>query len=115
MHKIDTQKNEGIMRSNGDTPHPPVSPSSPRVRATPTPEMKIGRARRRVTDVDQMNSSPQSWEIYHCNHIFTQIFEIRETRIAALRRDIESGHYCVKAEQVAEKIMEDELLDLFYS
>jgi len=43
------------------------------------------------------------------------IFEIREMRVAALRRDIESGHYRVKAEQVAEKIMEDQLLELLYS
>jgi anti-sigma28 factor (negative regulator of flagellin synthesis) len=114
MHKTDIQKNEGIMRSNGNTSHPPVSPSSPQVRTTPAPEMKIGRARRRAIDVDRMNSLSQSWKIYNYNHIFPQILEIRETRIAALRRDIESGHYCVKAEQVAEKIMEDELLDLLY-
>jgi anti-sigma28 factor (negative regulator of flagellin synthesis) len=47
--------------------------------------------------------------------MLTLIFEIREMRVAALRRDIESGHYRVKAEQVAEKIMEDQLLALFYS
>jgi anti-sigma28 factor (negative regulator of flagellin synthesis) len=115
MHNTDTQKNEGIMRSNGDTPHPPVGPFSPQVRTAPAPKMNIGRPRRRDTDVDQMNSSSQLWEIHQASQILTQILEIRETRIAALRRDVESGHYCVKAEQVAEKIMEDELLDLFYS
>jgi anti-sigma28 factor (negative regulator of flagellin synthesis) len=47
--------------------------------------------------------------------MLTQIFEIREIRVEALRREIESGHYSVKAEQVAEKIMEDQLLELFYS
>ena len=103
------------MRSNSDTPHPPVSPSSPQVSMTPAPEMKIRRPRRRVTDVDQMNSSPQLWEIQQASHILTQILEIREAKIAALRMDIESAHYCVKAEQVAEKIIEDQLLDLFYS
>ena len=59
-----------------------------------------------------MNSSLQLWSIYHYGQTVTQVFEIRKTRIAALRRDIESGHYCVRAEQVAEKIMEDELMDL---
>jgi len=45
--------------------------------------------------------------------VLAQTLEIRETRIVALRSDIESGHYSVEAEQVAEKIMQDLLLDLF--
>jgi anti-sigma28 factor (negative regulator of flagellin synthesis) len=59
-----------------------------------------------------MDSSSQSRRIYHYDCILTQTFELRKTRIAALRRDIESGQYCVKAEHVAEKIMKNELLDL---
>ena len=53
--------------------------------------------------------------MHQFNQILTQISEIREMRVAALRREIESGHYRVEAEQVAEKIMEDQLLELFYS
>jgi anti-sigma28 factor (negative regulator of flagellin synthesis) len=115
MRNTDTQKNEGIMQSYDDIPHPPVSPSSPQVRTIPAPDMKMGRPPRRVIDVDQMNFSLQLWEIQQASQMLTQILEIREMRIAVLRRDIESGHYCVKAEQVAEKIIEDQLLDLFYS
>jgi flagellar biosynthesis anti-sigma factor FlgM len=103
------------MRSYGDTPHPPVSPSSPQVGTPPAQEMKIGRPRGRASHVDQMNCSPRLREIQQASQMLTQTLEIRETRIAALRRDIESGHYSVKAEQIAEKIMEDYLLDLFHS
>ena len=46
---------------------------------------------------------------------YKPVKEIRETRVVALRRDVESGHYSVKAEQVAEKLMQDHLLELFYS
>ena len=38
----------------------------------------------------------------------------KDTRIIALKSDIESGHYTVEAEQVAEKIMKNLLLALFY-
>jgi anti-sigma28 factor (negative regulator of flagellin synthesis) len=40
--------------------------------------------------------------------------DIRETRIVALRKDIESGHYSVTDDQVAEKIMKDQLMELFH-
>jgi anti-sigma28 factor (negative regulator of flagellin synthesis) len=103
------------MRNHGETPRPPASSSSPQVGTTSAQEREIGPLRRRVTDVDQLHSLPRLWEIQQENQMLTQILEIRETRIAALKRDIESGRYSIRAEQVAEKIMEDYLLDLFYS
>jgi flagellar biosynthesis anti-sigma factor FlgM len=103
------------MRSYSDTPHPPVNSSSPQVGRTLAQEMKIGRPQRQVTDGDQMKSSPLLWEIQQAGQMLTQTLEIRETRITALRKDIESGRYSVKAEQVAEKIIEHHLLALFYS
>jgi anti-sigma28 factor (negative regulator of flagellin synthesis) len=70
-------------------------------------------ARGRPTQVDRTTSSPRLWEIQQAGKVLTQPLEVRETRIVALRSDIESGHYSVEAEQVAEKIMKDLLLDLF--
>jgi anti-sigma28 factor (negative regulator of flagellin synthesis) len=61
-----------------------------------------------------MNCSPRLQEIQRAGQMLAQTSEIRESRIIALRRDVESGHYSVKAEQVAEMIMKDNLLDLFY-
>jgi flagellar biosynthesis anti-sigma factor FlgM len=103
------------MRSNGETSRPPVSSSSLQVGTTLAQARKIGLLRRRATDVDQLHSLPRLWEIQRASQMLAQILEIRETRVAALRRAIESGHYRIKAEQVAEKIMEDHLLDLFYA
>jgi anti-sigma28 factor (negative regulator of flagellin synthesis) len=60
-----------------------------------------------------MNFSPWIWEIQQAGQILAPTLEIRETKIVALRRDVESGDYSVEAEQVAEKIMKDHLLDLF--
>ena len=103
------------MRSYGNTPHPPVGSSSPLVKTTPAQEMQTGRSRGREIQVDQMNSSPRLREIQQAGQILAQTLELRETMIVALRRDIESGHYSVKADQVAEKIMQDHLLAQFSS
>ena len=103
------------MRSYGETPHPAVGSSSPQAKTTPALEMQTGRSRGRVTQVDQMNSSPRLREIQQAGQILAQTLEIRETMIVALRRNIESGHYSVKVDQIAEKIMQDHLLALFSS
>ena len=61
-----------------------------------------------------MSFSPPLREIRQAGQMLAYTLEMREIRIAALRKDIESGHYSVKADQVAEKIMKDHLLDLFH-
>ena len=100
------------MRSHGNTPHSPIDLSSPQVGVTPSQEMKVGPSRRQVIEVDQMSASPRLREFQQASQMLAHILEIREMRIVALRRDIESGHYTIKAEQVAEKIMKDYLLEL---
>jgi flagellar biosynthesis anti-sigma factor FlgM len=100
------------MRSYGDTAsHSTVGPSLPQMKTKPVQEMKSVRGR--LTQVDQMSSSPRLQEIQQAGKLLAQTLEVRDTKIVALRRDIESGHYSVEAEQVAEKIMKDLLLDLF--
>ncbi len=44
----------------------------------------------------------------------SQTLKGKDTRIVALKNDIESGHYSVEPEQVAEKIMQNLLLALFH-
>jgi anti-sigma28 factor (negative regulator of flagellin synthesis) len=111
-HGTNTRKNEEIMRSHGDTAHhSPVGPSVPQMKTIPAQDMPSARGR--PTQVDRTTSSPRLWEIQQAGKVLTQTLEVRETRIVALRSDIESGHYSVEAEQVAEKIMKDLLLDLF--
>jgi anti-sigma28 factor (negative regulator of flagellin synthesis) len=72
------------------------------------------KAQVRLIHVDQMSSSPRLRDIQRAGQMLAHTLEIRKTRIVALRKDIESGHYSVKADQVAEKIMKDHLLDLFH-
>jgi flagellar biosynthesis anti-sigma factor FlgM len=111
-HGTDIRKDEGIMRSQGSTAHSPGGPSSPQLETIPAQEMK--KARARLIHVDQMSFSLLLREIQQAGQMLAHTLEIRETRIVALRKDIESGHYSVKADQVAEKIMKDNLLDLFH-
>jgi anti-sigma28 factor (negative regulator of flagellin synthesis) len=78
-----------------------------------TPIQETQSARRRLTQIDQIGSSPRLREIQQASLRLAQSIEVRETRIVMLRREIESGYYNVEAEQVAEKIMTDFLVDLF--
>jgi anti-sigma28 factor (negative regulator of flagellin synthesis) len=100
------------MRSQGNATHSAVDPSSPQRGTIPAPEIKSARAP--LICVDEMNSSPRLREIQQAGQMLDHTLEIRETRMIALRKDIESGHYSIKADQVAEKIMKDHLLDLFH-
>jgi flagellar biosynthesis anti-sigma factor FlgM len=70
-------------------------------------------AQERLTQVDQLTFAPRLREIQRASKLLARTSELRETKIVALRRDIESGDYSVEAEQVAEKIMKDLLLELF--
>jgi flagellar biosynthesis anti-sigma factor FlgM len=105
-------KNEESMRSHDDTAHhPPVGPSLPEIRTILAEGMQSAPGR--LIQVDQVSSAPRLREIQQASKLLARTSELRETRIVALRRDIESGDYSVEAEQVAEKIMKDLLLELF--
>jgi flagellar biosynthesis anti-sigma factor FlgM len=100
------------MRSHGDTAHhSPVGSSLPQMK-TIVAEGKLS-AQERLTQVDQLTFAPRLREIQRASKLLARTSELRETKIVALRRDIESGDYSVEAEQVAEKIMKDLLLELF--
>jgi hypothetical protein len=99
------------MSSHGDTAyHPPVGSSLPEMKTIPPQEIPYTPGW--LTRVDPMTSSPRLCEIQQAGKVLAQTLEVRETRIVALRSDIESGDYSVEVEQVAEKIMQDLLLDL---
>jgi anti-sigma28 factor (negative regulator of flagellin synthesis) len=77
--------------------------------------MRPGRAQWHVTQIDQLRVSPRLWEIQQAGRALAQTIDARETKIIALREDVESGHYRIKTEQVAEKLMKDHLLASFAS
>jgi anti-sigma28 factor (negative regulator of flagellin synthesis) len=100
------------MRSHGDTAHHPlVGPSLPEMRTILAEGMLSAQGR--LIQIDQVPSAPRLREIQQAGKLLAWTSELRETRILALRRDIERGDYRVEAEQVAEKIMKDLLLELF--
>jgi flagellar biosynthesis anti-sigma factor FlgM len=99
------------MRSHCHTArHSPVDQSSPQTNTTLAQEKLYTRGR--LIQVDPMTSSPRLLEIQQAGKVLAQTLEVRETRIVALRSDIENGHYSVEVERVAEKIMKDLLVDL---
>jgi hypothetical protein len=100
------------MRSHDDTAHhPPVGPSLPEIRTILAEGIQCAPGR--LIQVDQASSAPRLREIQQASKLLARTSEFRETRILALRRDIERGDYRVEVEQVAEKIMKDLLLELF--
>jgi flagellar biosynthesis anti-sigma factor FlgM len=68
-----------------------------------------------VTQIDQINLSQRIRDIQQASQVLAHTLEVRETKIVALRRDIEGGHYSVEAGQIAEKIVKHHLFDLFTS
>jgi anti-sigma28 factor (negative regulator of flagellin synthesis) len=109
---MNTWKNEENMRSHGDTAHHPlVGPSLPEMRTLLAEGMLSAQGR--LIQIDQVSSAPRLREIQQAGKLLARTSELRETRILALRRDIERGDYRVEAEQVAAKIMKDLLLELF--
>jgi anti-sigma28 factor (negative regulator of flagellin synthesis) len=101
------------MTINDATANLPVAMPAPQVRTIPALERRIGRTQRRVTQVDQLTFSPRLREIQQAGQMLIQMIEIRDTTVVALRKDVETGQYSIKAEQVAEKLMQDHLLVLF--
>jgi flagellar biosynthesis anti-sigma factor FlgM len=99
------------MRSHDDPAHTSVGSPSPRMKMTSTQEIKS--APWQLAQIDKMSSTLRLREIQQAGKLLAQTIEVREKRIVILRRKIEDGYYSVDAEQVADKIMKDLLLELF--
>ena len=63
------------------------------------------------SDSDRLEISARSREISHLNELIQATPDVREEKVAAVRREIEVGTYNVKAEKIAEKIIGGNLLD----
>lgn len=72
----------------------------------------MDRAAGRIAQTDQLYLSPNVRALQRVGQMLAQTAEIRETKIVALMRDVESGRYQVQAERIAAKIIVDHLLDL---
>jgi negative regulator of flagellin synthesis FlgM len=60
---------------------------------------------------DQLLLSVQNQEVSHLVETAQSIPDVRESRVAQIRGEIESGNYHIKAEEIAEKIIEGNLID----
>jgi flagellar biosynthesis anti-sigma factor FlgM len=63
------------------------------------------------SESDRLELSVRSREISHLNELIQSTSDVREMKIAQVRRDIEAGTYNVKAEKIAEKLIGGNLLD----
>jgi hypothetical protein len=99
---------------NSDSAHLSGDPSSRHGRDIPALEKPGRHALRRVIQLEQFNLSRLAREIQYAGRPLARPVELREAKLTALRQEVESGRYCVAAEQVAEKIVADYLLDICY-
>jgi flagellar biosynthesis anti-sigma factor FlgM len=108
----DVQEDEESMNVSGDTPHLSIELSTQQTRAISSRQAYMDRPSGRMMQTDQLNLSPKAREIHRAGQMLAQTAEVRETKVVTLMRDVASGRYQVRAEQIAEKIVEDHLLDL---
>jgi anti-sigma28 factor (negative regulator of flagellin synthesis) len=100
--------------NSSNSAHLSGDPSSRQGKDTPALEMLSGESLRRVVQIEQLNLSPLAREVQYASQLLARTVGLREAKLMALRQEVESGRYCVAAEQVAEKIMADYLLDICY-
>jgi hypothetical protein len=97
---------------SSDPAHLPGDPSSQQGRGIPALE-KLGRqSLRRAIQIEQLNLLPLASTIQHAGQLLARTVDLREAKLMALRQEVENGRYGVAAEQVAEKIMLDYLLEV---
>jgi len=77
----------------------------------PKPAERTLKGNGEVTASDRLELSDRSLEIAHLNDLIQSTSDVRQSRIDQVRREIESGTYNVKADKIAEKLVEGNLLD----
>ena len=98
------------MRIYGDKPS--LDPLPHRMEGISPRQAEASRPQGRETQTDQLYLSPQAREIQQAGQLLAQTPDVRETKVIALKQDVDSGRYSVKSHQVAEKLVQDHLLGL---
>jgi flagellar biosynthesis anti-sigma factor FlgM len=102
------------MKVPSDKSSPLIDQAPHYMGATTLRQAHISSHQERLAHTDQLNLSLKAREMQQAGQMLAHIADVREMRVVELRRDVENGHYAVKAEQVAEKIVKNHLLDLLY-
>jgi flagellar biosynthesis anti-sigma factor FlgM len=106
------KEDEKRMKVTGDQSAPLTDEISYHAGITIPRQAYVNRHRERLVHADQLSLSPKLRGIQQAGQMLAQIVDVRETRVVELQRDVENGHYAVEAEQVAERIVKNHLLDL---
>jgi len=59
------------------------------------------------SESDMLELSTQYQENYHLNNLIRITPDVREVKVEQIRRELNNGTYHVRAEKIAEKIIED--------
>ena len=90
-----------------NTPRPEQAVRSNDVSHTESPE-KVDPSNK-VAPSDLVDLSPQARDIQRAREVAQGAPEVRENKIAAARRAVQSGNLNLKGEDLAEKLLEDSL------
>jgi negative regulator of flagellin synthesis FlgM len=101
------------MEINGTNPSI-ANPNPQRVEASQESQRSLKTRAGQNPESDSLELSVKSREISHLEDLIRSTPDVREERVQAVRSQIESGTYNVKAEKIAEKIVGGNLLDEVY-
>lgn len=62
---------------------------------------------------EKVNLSTRARDIQQIRQILDKTPDIREDKVLELKRQIDSGNYRINEEKIAEKMVEESLIDLF--
>ncbi|MBN1571493.1 MAG: flagellar biosynthesis anti-sigma factor FlgM [Acidobacteria bacterium] len=99
------------MEINGKNPLIVLNQNVQRLESPQATEKSVKGGGEAHPDSDRLELSARGQEISHLNDLIQSTPDVREEKVAQVRRELESGTYNVKAEKIAEKIIGGNLLD----
>ena len=98
------------MKVNPDKSSPAVDPSRRTKTAPPQPK-PADQASKRPASADHLELSPRAKEIRRAAQVLARTPDTRDAKVRALQQAVQSGTYNVTPEQIAEKILKEDVLE----
>ena len=103
------------MEINGKNPLDALSPSVQRLDLQqPSQRIQKSSDGKPQLSSDRIELSVRSREIQHLDELIQSTPDVRENKVEEIRSAIESGTYNVRAEKIADKILNGSLIDEVY-
>jgi len=103
------------MEIDGKNPLNALSPSVQRLDLQqPAPRVQKPGDEKPQLSSDRIELSVRSREIQHLDELIRSTPDVREAKVEQIRSAVESGTYNVKAEKIADKILNGNLIDEIY-